>query len=167
MKFQRYELRIYAKSWLTIVDNFYEAACFQAPFPFYLSVTPSVVHRAGCFLKCEACICLERTSRRAWPQAIGEELEGSEGETILTEVVSDYPFQKLTNSGWNIVIDAFSIAVEAIRQVILRQFWCPPIVEYQASKCSDETTICGGGQNLSKSCDHLPLSHILNIFICL
>jgi len=44
---------------------FYQAACCQAPFPFYMSVTPSVVNRASGFLKREACICLERTSIRA------------------------------------------------------------------------------------------------------
>jgi len=44
---------------------FYEAACCQAPFPFYMSVTPSVVNRASGFLIREAVICLERTSIRA------------------------------------------------------------------------------------------------------
>jgi hypothetical protein len=36
---------------------FYEAAFCQTPFPFYMSVTPSVVNRACGFLKREACIC--------------------------------------------------------------------------------------------------------------
>jgi hypothetical protein len=46
-------------------EYFYEAACCQAPFPFYMSGTPSVVNRASGFLKREAVICLERTSIRA------------------------------------------------------------------------------------------------------
>jgi len=46
-------------------ESFYEAACRQVPFPFYMSVTPSVVNRARGFLKREAYICLERPSIRA------------------------------------------------------------------------------------------------------
>ncbi len=49
-------------------------------------VLPSGVNRNSGFLKLEASICLERASIRPWPQAIGEELKGSEEETILTEI---------------------------------------------------------------------------------
>ena len=46
-------------------EYFYEAARCQAPFRFYMSITPSAVNRAGGFLKREAFVCLERTSIRA------------------------------------------------------------------------------------------------------
>ena len=46
-------------------EFFYEAAVCQAPFRFYISVTPSVLSRASGFLKREAVICLERTPIRA------------------------------------------------------------------------------------------------------
>ncbi len=46
-------------------EYLYEAACCQAPFPLYMSGTPSVVNRASGFLKREASVCLERTSIRA------------------------------------------------------------------------------------------------------
>jgi len=44
------------------IGCFYEAARCQAPFRFYISVTPSVVNRDSGFLKSEASGCLERIS---------------------------------------------------------------------------------------------------------